>query len=157
MFQQLNNTKKSQKTHKNWVFFTVDIALKHFESFCRYTNSFNRAITCVLRYENHIFSAQATHSQFEMKIFILVFCGKKLTALSTKNGHSTNLQYFRQSRPVNHVIQKYNKTEKKANKKYSRPRQVQPIFEGFSLCGSPTTTGGSGLPVLGVVNIMYSL
>ena len=65
------------------MIFKANIALYYLESFCRYTNTFNRAITCVLRYENHIFSAQAPHSHFEMKLFFLVFCGKKLTGMST--------------------------------------------------------------------------
>ena len=63
----------------------------------------------------------------------------KINGYVHKNGHSSNSQYLRQSRPVNYVTQRYNKTKKKRNKKYSRRRQVQLIFEGFSLCGSPTS------------------
>ena len=63
------------------MIFTANIALNHLESFCRYSNTFIiRAITCVLRYENHIFSAQTTKSHFEMK----TFSGKKLRSMSTK-------------------------------------------------------------------------
>ena len=56
--------------HKNWrkgAIFTGNIALNHFKSLCRYTNTFIRAITRAMRYENHIFAAKITNSRFEKK------------------------------------------------------------------------------------------
>ena len=47
------------------------------------------------------------------------------------NGHSSNLQYLRQSRPVNHVIQRYNETEKRQIKSIAGHVRSNPFLKAF--------------------------
>ena len=63
-----------------------------------------------MRYENHILAAQITHIHFEKKKKHFSNLAVKITGYVHKNGHSSNSQYLRQSRPVNYVTQRYNET-----------------------------------------------
>ena len=85
--------------------------------FCRYIKSHNRVITSVIQYQSHIcFQSALSAVNVSRKTYFSYFGVKSIRYLH-RNGHSLNLQYFRQSIPINDVRQRYNITEKKHKQK----------------------------------------
>ena len=85
--------------------------------FSKYIKSHNRIVTSVIQYKRHIcFQSASSAVNMSRKTYFSYFAVKSIRYLH-RNGHSLNLQYFRQSRPINDARQRYNMTEKKTQTK----------------------------------------